>query len=574
MNKRKLVSFAFILFAVLLFLPFVQNFILDVVQSGLHRNFGKPEKWCGYLKFFGICSFITGFYIHFFKDYAFFNLKINSTEEWPLKVLLSFVFATSFVVIMFCSESSFIYPINIWDDANCYLTVGRTMFKGGVLYQDIFEQKALYYYLLHVFASFISYKTFLGVFVWEIFSATVFLFFSYKTLRLFTSKNVLFLLPLFLAICFSSQNFQYGDTAEEFSLCILSYPLYVTIKNVKLKLEYSKKELILTGLCSGILLWTKFTLLGMFLGWAIIPVFIYLKEKKYKKMGHSILYILYGVIIATVPVFIYHIATNSLKDLFQVYFYNNLFVYSSEDVVQSGFISKILTMVKYCIKLLLAHFAKDNLMLLVLLLVSVCTVFRECCAKNRLNILFMFASTSFFIFAGGLGNKYYSVTLDLFLIFSLIPLNNFFENFSLNFNKSVVKGISYSACAIVSILIVIFMPFHKEMRFVKKDDLAQYKFSKIINSTEDNSILNYGCLDDGFYLAAGVLPPIKYFCGLNVQVPEVMEGQNDIVLNGKTQYIVARQKELPGDKYELIANEETLRPDKKGEIVHYLFKRK
>ena len=57
--------------------------------------------------------------------------------------------AASAVLLLLCSQSSPLYPLNTWGDANCLLTVGRVMKAGGVVYRDIYEQKGPTLYLLH-----------------------------------------------------------------------------------------------------------------------------------------------------------------------------------------------------------------------------------------------------------------------------------------------------------------------------------------------------------------------------------------------------------------------------------------
>ena len=41
------------------------------------------------------------------------------------------------ILLALCSQCSPLYPINVWGDANCLLTVGRVMRAGGVVYRDI-----------------------------------------------------------------------------------------------------------------------------------------------------------------------------------------------------------------------------------------------------------------------------------------------------------------------------------------------------------------------------------------------------------------------------------------------------
>ena len=42
-------------------------------------------------------------------------------------------------LLTLCSMCSPLYPLNIWVDPNCLMTVGRAMKHGSVLYRDIYE---------------------------------------------------------------------------------------------------------------------------------------------------------------------------------------------------------------------------------------------------------------------------------------------------------------------------------------------------------------------------------------------------------------------------------------------------
>ena len=78
-----------------------------------------------------------------------------------------FCLTASAVLLLLCSQCSPLYPINVWCDANCLLTVGRVMKAGGVVYRDIYEQKGPTLYLLHMIAACMSDSSFLGVYVLE-----------------------------------------------------------------------------------------------------------------------------------------------------------------------------------------------------------------------------------------------------------------------------------------------------------------------------------------------------------------------------------------------------------------------
>ena len=133
------------------------------------------------------------------------------------------VFAAA--VITICSKSSPLYPFNDWADSNCYFTVGKAMAHGKVLYRDIYEQKGILLYLLHTAAYYISPRTFLGVWLWEIAAASAFLILSAKTLLLWAPRKILPLLLPVAALIYTLPCFVFGDSAEEFCLPLLAYAL-------------------------------------------------------------------------------------------------------------------------------------------------------------------------------------------------------------------------------------------------------------------------------------------------------------------------------------------------------------
>ena len=58
--------------------------------------------------------------------------------------LLIYSLFIAIVLLFVGTANSPLFPYNVWDDANCFFTVGKSMFVGKVLYRDIFEQKGIY----------------------------------------------------------------------------------------------------------------------------------------------------------------------------------------------------------------------------------------------------------------------------------------------------------------------------------------------------------------------------------------------------------------------------------------------
>lgn len=74
-----------------------------------------------------------------------------------------------------------------------FLSVGREILNGKVIYRDLFEHKGPLTYFIHAAAALISETSFLGIYLIEIVSLTVFLIFAYKTALFFTNRQFSFL---------------------------------------------------------------------------------------------------------------------------------------------------------------------------------------------------------------------------------------------------------------------------------------------------------------------------------------------------------------------------------------------
>ena len=99
--------------------------------------------------------------------------KISDKQYKYIEYFYCLLIAIIFISI--CSKSSFLYPLNNWDDANSFFTMGKGMANGLMIYKDLFEQKGPLLYLIHAIAYLISNDTFLGVFIFEVISFSIFL---------------------------------------------------------------------------------------------------------------------------------------------------------------------------------------------------------------------------------------------------------------------------------------------------------------------------------------------------------------------------------------------------------------
>ena len=131
--------------------------------------------------------------------------------------IIIFCLVISALVLLFTSCNSPLYPYNFANDTNAYFTIGRGWLEGLIPYKDLFDQKGPIVYLIFMIAALISNTSYIGIYILEIISMTVFLFYAHKTITLFIDKkNSLFILPIITVLICTSFAFASGSTAEEF----------------------------------------------------------------------------------------------------------------------------------------------------------------------------------------------------------------------------------------------------------------------------------------------------------------------------------------------------------------------
>lgn len=536
------------------------NCLLSIVISLFH-SFLFFRIWrsdATVKKIFNVCHIDTqtgllviaaiGFVINFYFLYNLFSrfftqkkaensLYVNSTNKVNYKQHI-FIFLIALVSISLLSTSSFLYPFNIWNDSNCFFTVGKSVLSGLVPYRDLFEQKGPLLYFIHTLAALISYKTFFGVYILEVIAAYVFLLFSYKTMCLYVDKKVIYLLPILSFAIYSSNSFLFGDSAEEFCLPLLMYGLYVSLKSIKNKENIPFKEALFIGITSGMVLWIKYTMLGFYIGWIILPAILLIFRKDIKELFKLVSAIALGVAIPSVFVLAYFAINDSLSDLFTVYFYNNMFLYSantSSNILLNVYKSGYTALVK-------------NRFLYIFILASIVYMFVK--KRNALNYLLIYVFTITFIFMGSNSYDYYTLILSVFAPLGIAFCYEACCNFKLTGSKLTALIIAIAQVTICIILLVNCNNFY--LLGTDKDELVQYRFSEKINEVEDATLLNYGALDIGVYTTSGIVPNNKYFAKLNIKIDEMYEGQDECLKNKDVDFVVTRNQEIDFDGYELV----------------------
>ncbi|MGN0520643.1 MAG: glycosyltransferase family 39 protein, partial [Candidatus Fimenecus sp.] len=514
-----------------------------------HPTLQTPLMWVSAI-LLGITMFWTVFLLllHFPRSCAcrYPQNSVSPTVKSKKNTVLLWLYCalTAFIVLTVCTKSSFLYPFNDWVDANCFFTVGKALANGKVLYRDIYEQKGPWLYFLHAICYRISEKTFFGVYLLELLSGTVFLYFAAKLMQLYRARGIHVLLPLLAAVIYASYAFCHGDSVEELCLPLFSAGLYITERAFCEKRTVTLRGWILLGVLGGLVFWMKFNLVGFFVGLALVPLWRTLRRDGVGALFKAVLCILMGVLLPSIPVLVYFGSVGAFHNLWEAYFYNNLFLYADsgdEALTAAAFLERLFLRIRRNVS--------KNVLFAVPGFAAVLWYTATAEKGRRAHLLLCALFTVLFVYSGDVAYPYYSLILAVFSVFAAVALGKCADRV---LAKPTKRWLTVSV-AVMSLCCAGLLAFYTSnnvyLMQYSKDDLPQYRFAKIINSVENPTLLNYGFLDGGFYTTTGIVPDSRYFCRLNISLSEMYVEQSMAVYRQKTDFVVTRNKPLQNDNY-------------------------
>ena len=414
------------------------------------------------------------------------NKDLTDESRLSLKECL-FLILSAVLIITIASTSSPLFPLNPWDDANCFLTVGRGIIKGLVPYRDLYEQKGPVLYLVHALCSLVPGKSFTGVWILECVMASVFAVFSWKTVKLFVNPSAVCtgLVPLSLSVIYTMRLFNFGDSAEELCFPLLGIVLYYALKAIKTEDNLPQlKEGFICGIIAGILFWTKYTFTAFIAAYCLLIIIYSIARREFKKLFSLIGLFLAGAAAASVPVILYFAVNNAHGDLFTSYFYNNMFLYNSGSHT-SGIYS--IPVIKNIVIpfVILYKLGKEYISLgIILILAIIGAVVIE--RRYRLRAIILFAFT-FLITAMATFPRiyyiyYYAYIFMFYLPFILIMfvrLEGFIES-KLKNRKKLLPIFVGTICA-VTVAVMLIRSKNNYLLLKPAKDIPQFKFAEEIN---------------------------------------------------------------------------------------------
>lgn len=493
-------------------------------------------------------------------------MYINEKKRNQIRIIF-YCMISALVPLLICSKNSPLYPFNDWPDINIFFTMGKGMLHGKVPYVDLMDQKGPYLYALAAIAYFISKTNFYGYFLFEVISLSAFLFYSHKILRLYSKYNALWALPILSGSVVCAKSFVHGGSVEELCLGIFAYAIYTLLDFLhdEEKKCLSNKVIIVNAFWAGILFWSKFTLVGIYIGWILVVLFVYMGRRKYKEIFKFLgIYVLVALAV-TLPWILYFAYHKALEQWIVWYIWNNIFEYSSQVKIPIG--NRMVQAIKLGLLTLKDPGNRSYALGVIIGGISFVLMPRSKVSHGEKIGIAMIAVTMVLgIFIGGTQHDYYGLPLAVFIVFGAVLLQVVMERLLTKYKGIKKKYIMPAVCVLTILLAgiegIILSPNVYLLKY-KKEEMPQYRFAAQIEASNDTSVLNYAFLDGGFYTVLNQVPDVRCFCLLNVNIIENLTEQNSYVEQQLTQWIVswkdyemtedeARQFPIVSDYYDLV----------------------
>ncbi len=480
-----------------------------------------------------------------------------------------YMLVCTFLCLLLATRSSFLYPLNNWDDANSYFSMGKAIFNGKMPYRDVFDQKGMYLYFLYGLSYLVSHTTFTGVFILEIILGFIDILGFFKIIRFYAGEKrvvstaILSVFTFTIIVC--SRSFWWGGAAEEICLPFYVWGLYLIL--VYFKKNYAKetmpfKTVFLGGVLAGFIANIKFTGLGFFFAWMMMVFFSYLAHKDFLRGIKACFVFLFGMFLPFVPWIIYFGVQGGLHEWYWGYVYVNVFVYTKVESEVPGAMGRVLYLVKTLYWLIIDDW-QYFIFVIAGILYGIFDKGQKLLSRLLLPVLFLFMFLGFF--GGGRDLPYYSLPLAIFGVMGFALVGRLLAHFILEKGKRTTKTarrfLSALICAGLAFIFIDVNTMNLPFRKVSRDDYFMYRFRDEVLKTKNPTLLNVGCLDAGLYTLCDIVPSCRWFQTqtLNIDEPEnnpYLE-QERYVREGLTDYVLVRDY-IPAsinDHYECIDQE-------------------
>lgn len=538
------------------------------------------------------------------KPITFNRLK----EDNCLFLIISFLSALCILFIF--TKSSPLYPINPLVDTNAELSMGHVLLKGKIPYRDAYDHRGPILHFIFAVACIFSHKSYMGVYMLEVISLTAFLYYNAKIAKIYlkSPKLTIQIIPLLAVLIASSDKFMDGGSPEQLMLPFFSIPMFFIIRALKNDTYLKKHEALLSGIFAAIVFWIKYSDLGVYCGFIIFVVIWYtIFKKDVKALAEVIFYFVAGYAVVTLPLILYFALNRSLKFLFEVYFYDNIFKYANK-----AFKSAVIGNLYYKTSLTETLFFVVNL-----ISISYVIFFNEKKEKLLIVASFTFAFWGTYCLSNYL--PYYAIQLFTFSVFGLVGVISIFSDnkkataiikrvlaftalllllFSIMAHfliKPVSGGYDVSTkiaflCLNLAFILIICILYatliecmkknkwlylltcmtalflstamgfvsgydHSVLKY-KSEDMYICKITEYIQRKENPKILYYNLMDIGIYHLLDQAPEVRYFYKPNVNDENILSEMKKYIETKEADFIISSEAleniDIDIDGYKLV----------------------
>lgn len=433
-----------------------------------------------------------------------YSVILNKIKEYKEYIFLFIVVCALCLMVLYSSP---LYKGLPDIDSSVFQVMGKGMLEDKIMYKDLFDHKGPIVYIINAIAFIISNKY--GLFIMELIISYIGIIFVYKTARIVLCKKVSIFLSLFY-ILISFQYFYGGNFTEEYAITFMSIAMYFIIKILHNKEINKKLYWIIIGATFTINLLIKPTYISIWAAFGIVQLISSIKDKKIKELIKNIGYMIIGILIISIPIILYLIINNDIKDFINAYIVMNM-KYSN---------SSILERIKTFKELAKAY--NYNIYLVIMLISNIIILFSKKLNKRTKSFITLFSILSLLLtaWAPNFFNHYLiqlapCVTLEsIFLIYVIEQKIKEKEILSYKIIKELPLNFICNCVIIFITVIAIGLSIKTKGIFSNKMKIDQ----KIINKVSE--VKNYIDKDDEilvlgnnsyYYLLFDKQPEFKYF---------------------------------------------------------------
>ena len=488
---------------------------------------------------------------------------MNRKIAWPFALLCAFF------ALLFATSASPLYATNFWTDTNVYFTIGRGMLQGAMPYRDLFDHKGPLLYLIYALGAGIADQRFVGVFLLEVLSLAALLHIVQRLAWDQGARAASYaLVPLLALITCTSRAFTQGGSAEEFCLPLLAASIFLAGRAME---TGASRPCLGFGAALGAVFLIKYTDIGLFLGLAPFVLLCVARRHAPSAALRCLGAMALGLLIPILVLGLWLFAAGILDDCLRVYFLQNL-SYAGTPMSLRGHLFNALAYLRTQ--------SRANPALALLSAAGLALGFLDALRRGgkgaSAEALALPSGAGLLLLTcywGEMAHPYYAL---VFAATAGAGLARFAALADRLMHARVPlaprAGLAAALCLSLLPLCARLCPAGA-LRAVRREEMAQTIFAREMHRLSSHpSLLDYSSLDQGFYLAANILPECRYFADNNLETAEKRRTLDAWLSEARSEFVVTVWKS-PGEAYEPILTHES--PFDLGELRPYtLWRRK